>query len=314
MLSTKSSIGEKDLARREDVRRLENAISSLKERNGPEASDLSAVVRAEVEKELGQIRPPQASSFGAPDDRLRSEEEKERKYWRCRRSIKLWPISGNCSEELWRGCEAFLDEKMKYPVRNLSDADFEEISRCPPGNPLSRVKDEVLVVLANVGIRDSIAAHAKNLRNCIDADGRPTAGQRIDIPDHLTGAHKELDQYGKQLRKIHGPGLKRNIKFDDASSSLIMDVKLPDEEEWIRVDRTLAKEERLSSEKTRAKITRERLTSSTSSTGETDVVSMQAEAPSIASETSVSGANSIPVSATLRKFGARAPALWGNRV
>ena len=45
------------------------------------------------------------------------------------------------------------------------------------------------------------------------------------------------EAHGGRLKKEHGPGLKRSIKLDDATQSLIMDVRLPEGDEWLRIYR-----------------------------------------------------------------------------
>ena len=299
-------VGEKDIARREDIRRLEGAVNELMTKDRKDQSEVTTTVRMEIERELKNIRATNDRAPTAnPSPRGRATD-RDAAYWKSRRSLKLWPVPGSTTSELWRGCETFLNENMAYPVHNIRDQDVEEILRCPPGNALSRVKDEILVVFASVAVRDSVSAHAKNLKSFVDSEGRPTAGQRIDIPDFLRGVHRDLETYGKNLRKAHGPGLKRNIKFDDQDQSLVMDVKLPDEDEWVRVDRQLAYEERRSSDRSNADVTRKRLGSSTGSYSDVEMASTQ-------SAPTATGANTVPVSETLRAFGARPPGTWGSK-
>ena len=49
---------------------------------------------------------------------------------------------------------------------------------------------------------------------------------------------------GAHLRRIHGVGTKRNIKFDEEHDSFYMDVLVPNQEEWLRVSPQMAKRER----------------------------------------------------------------------
>ena len=41
--------------------------------------------------------------------------------------------------------------------------------------------------------------------------------------------------HGGRLREMHGPGLKRAIKYDDKCQSLAMDIRLPGEDVWTRL-------------------------------------------------------------------------------
>ena len=78
------------------------------------------------------------------------------------------------------------------------------------------------VVFSSARERDLVQSYAANLAN---HDGR--AGIRMELPEHLRGLFKLFEAHGAELRKRY-PGLKRAIKYDDASQSLCMDVKMPD--------------------------------------------------------------------------------------
>ena len=71
------------------------------------------------------------------------------------------------------------------------------------------------------------------------------AGVRLEIPTHLRQTFRLLDSHGSEIKKRH-PAAKRSIKFDDSSSSLVLDVKISEEENWIRVDPRAADEARKS--------------------------------------------------------------------
>ena len=45
------------------------------------------------------------------------------------------------------------------------------------------------------------------------------------------------ETHGGRLKQQFGNGLKRSIKFDDTTQSLVMDTKLPEDDEWIRLNR-----------------------------------------------------------------------------
>ena len=91
-----------------------------------------------------------------------------------------------------------------------------------------------------VQTRDYIMSHAKNLARVSLQSGKPSYGIRLDFPDFLSPQFRTLEKYGAQQRQTHGPGNKRNIKFEDASLSLYMDVKLPDDPNWIQVSPEMA--------------------------------------------------------------------------
>ena len=61
------------------------------------------------------------------------------------------------------------------------------------------------------------------------------------------------------LRRVHGNGTKRNIKFDEECLSLYMDVLVPNQREWMRVSPQMAKKEREANKEETERITRRRL-------------------------------------------------------
>ena len=134
-----------------------------------------------------------------------------------------------------------------------------------------------------------VAGHTKNLAAYVD-------GLRPEIPDFLGGIHKGLEQYGRLLKRRHGGGMKRSLKFDYASLTLYMDVKLPNSDEWLKVDWVMAKDELAEMDRATSASTRKRLTSSTSSATE-DSIGKNPSSPT----TPLSGANNMPVSSTLRR-------------
>ena len=66
---------------------------------------------------------------------------------------------------------------------------------------------------------------------------------RLDYPAFLGGTFRNLEWYGAHLRKEHGMGTRRNIRFDEENLSLYMDVLLPGaEQKWLRVSPQMAEE------------------------------------------------------------------------
>ena len=63
---------------------------------------------------------------------------------------------------------------------------------------------------------------------------RRTAGMRLAIPDFLLSSFKVLEHEGFRIAQRR-PGTKRSIKFDDATRTLALDIKLPDSAAWVRI-------------------------------------------------------------------------------
>ena len=82
---------------------------------------------------------------------------------------------------------------------------------------------------------------------------------KLDYPAFLGGIFRDLEWYGAYLRKEHGQGMRRNIRFDEEALSLYMDVLLPGNKEWLRVTPKMAGEERRESQEINEMSTRMQL-------------------------------------------------------
>ena len=298
-------IGEKDQQRRNEIFQLQEAVRRISE---SDQSKIEKEVQKQVEKEVtssyARVAATPVQKGGSP---TRGSVDREARYWTARRSLRLWPVPGKDKDELMDGLDHFLSEKMKIPSGVVFREDVEKVRKIPSGGRFSSVTDEVLIVFRTSMSRDTIASYSRNLGNWIDPSGKPTAGVQLDVPDHLNGVYKDLRIYGGLLRREHGQGLRRQVKFDDTKLTLYMDVKLPNSEEWLRVDRDLAIDARRENDKMSAAMTRRRLTSSTSSADgmETATETTTQERGGKRTETT------IPESSTLTRF-ARPRPNWGK--
>ena len=210
-----------------------------------------------VERELAKMRNELGNNQGTPsmavsgsyaeaaantgavtktDNEVRKESREERQYWRARRSARFFPIDGTTDEELRKSLADFCIVKLRIPSEDVNDEDVEQIRRVR----LRRGKPnlgEVIVLFADLDTRDRIASFARNLGMFVDPTGKPTAGIRYDIPDHLAGVHRTLLQYGHALwtKYKKDPEFKRNIRFDDVQMTYCLDVKLPQKKNWVTV-------------------------------------------------------------------------------
>ena len=57
----------------------------------------------------------------------------------------------------------------------------------------------------------------------------------MDIPPHLTDVFQMLENHGYKIKQHHGRGTRRYIKFDEHTLGLYLEVKLPNEDRWIRL-------------------------------------------------------------------------------
>ena len=97
-------------------------------------------------------------------------------------------------------------------------------------------RDEVLVVFKDVGTRDTVLGSSSMLSelHCKDTN-KSTAGMRIDVPEHLRGAEKILEEYGRRVRAMHGKKTKYHIKFDDGDLTIYLSIRLDLDEYWTKV-------------------------------------------------------------------------------
>ena len=145
-------------------------------------------------------------------------------YWRARKSLRLWPI---IEEGLEMSVRGFLTNVLKLCPRRVAALEFEpsvlEDKPSREGGP-QQPKDVVLVCFNTVEERDFVRASAKNLAG-VDA------GMKLEIPDHLLGSFRVLNDLAFELKKNY-KDLKRNIKFDDGNHDLAMDVRLKPGKQW----------------------------------------------------------------------------------
>lgn len=263
---------------------------------GATAEGMGGPTRGEINRldsEIEKLKESQHTSQG--DD--------ESKYWRARRAIRIWPVVGSTNKEIWAATGNFFYSILRIPEGVLEEKAVESIRRVCPTNRNRkrghRVHDEVVVHLRDVETRDMIQSYATNL-----ADHRGEAGLRMEVPCHLTGKFKCLERLGNILKRKHGRSLRWHINFDDVKQLLCLSIRLPDSDEWDRLDFESARDELQRLEGPGLASMRNRIGSSLStgsSSGEDSPdVEMIAEARP-----------PLPTSSTLEKF-KKKPA-WGSQ-
>ena len=164
-----------------------------------------------------------AASRPADQTGLSKEQRQENKFWECRRSLRLWPIQDANTE----GLKDFLKNRLL-----LDDSFIEEdmgavtIKRNveKPKN-----KDEVCVIFESKQVRDKIKAQGPSLANY-----REEAGMRLQIPDYLQKDFKTLMALAYDMKKSNKE-LRRNVKFNEESLGLYIDIQTKREGEWRRI-------------------------------------------------------------------------------
>lgn len=226
----------------DDINKIKKQLADSKSNT---ATDLKREVRQVIE-ELNITSPPSAriaelsreveqlktrSGASPATNQLGSSSGEDRSYWQARKAIRVWPVKGTDNAELWKNTGIFFFETLSIPESELSEDSVISVRRVSIGRrKAARVHDEVIVMLNNVETRDMIYTYAPNLAN---SQGR--AGMRMEIPCHLLGKFKRLSQFGRTRKEKSGQTFKWNIKFDDITQSLAIDVKYPDASSWQRV-------------------------------------------------------------------------------
>ena len=144
---------------------------------------------------------------------------------------------GETEDELRSGLKEFFYVKLNMPTDCVKEDEVQHVRRVRLRRGRQN-QGEVVVLFNDIETRDRVVSYARNLAPFVDEKGKPTAGVRFDIPDHLTGVHKTLLQYGHALWTKYNKDqdFKRNIRFDDTEKSFCMNVKLPGKQSWITVD------------------------------------------------------------------------------
>ena len=171
-----------------------------------------------------------ASSVGTLSLNVAAKVEKqEEKFWKARRSLRMWPVEG-CER---RHVVAFLVEKLKM------DGDFveEELGSVTVNkvrDPRSKIKNEAIVTFETKQIRDAVKAKAAM------ASYGQGVGMRLELHDHLQKSFRALMNLAFDLKQKKRD-LRRNIKFDEEDLGLYMDVQLVKDGLWKRVKPEQAK-------------------------------------------------------------------------
>ena len=232
--SLQSSIG--DLARKVEANVGEIAANKADIIKQSARTDLND---SKLEKLTARVRALEMS--GPRSEAVQKRAVLSTEYQRARRSVRMWPIAGSRDEDMWGNVGEFLHGPLGIPDGDIGQDDVEEVVRVIDGVRPENIKDEATVIFKDKRIRDMVMAASTNLATCVDANGKPTAGTRLELPDELKDTFRLLSRFGTRLRARHGEGTKRHVKFDDFAGSLYSIIKLPGDEKWTRVTPEMAR-------------------------------------------------------------------------
>lgn len=294
----------------DQVEKNKNSIEDLNKRMEARITAAVSKEMTEVRKEMGRIGALQTVQNQAPSTSKNKDDGNHRRgdqsYWRARRSMRLWPITG---KDVWGGVGDFFHDTLLIPGSDLDQEGIEDVRRvCTGRKKSSKIRDEVLVTFKDVQTRDMVYSYAPNLANYRDDPTPP--GIRLEIPEQLSGVFKVLERYGANLRQRSGPNLKRSIKFDDVSMSMQLDVLFPGDKTWTRIPYHVALEEDQRTQAELGKSARERLSSlsSSSSLADQGALTVISRSNSTNTDNERTSATNGPInSATLQKFNKPGP-------
>ena len=208
--------------RQEETKKLNERIDMLMSKPGQNnALNLPLVPRSHHSHAIGRYNNTRA-------------DDEYNKYERARNSLVFYPIEGETTEAMMMALQKFITNDMQIPKGEVKRSQIELVRRVRSTRN-ARARNELLVLFSDTESRDFVLSHAKNLADHKDTAGKPTAGVRIEVPNALLNTKRDFEQYGYALRNELGSDFKRNIRYDDANRTLVMDVKYPGNVKWERI-------------------------------------------------------------------------------
>ena len=292
---TVGDMNSKIAANADSIARIQADVSTLDQRI---QQSVNAAVHSELSTRPTHDKPFAASHCNNDDD-----------YWRCRRSVRCWPISGPESD-LWGLTGDFFSKVLGIPAENLPQTAVQSIRRlsAPRSKRPNKISHEVLVTFKDIGTRDMVFSYAPNLANHRNCPSPP--GIRLEYPDRLRGQFQTLDRYGMMMKGELGGNFKRSIKFDDERCELRIDVLFPGDVTWTRIPFDVAREEVQKRQENDSTAARTRISSLSSTGSSQDVRQAQLPPPT---ELATRIETTLPTSSTLNRYVNTGPARrWGN--
>ena len=237
-------IQEKSAASDDKVAALFETVNGRVEKNSKDILDIKDAIKRIESKQQSLTETPTNITPGHDQvevARQVSPTRQAEKYTLARRSLRLWPIRGDTDAEIRSETIRFIRTKLDCNDAACPDSSIVRTRRTRQPRR-SKIGFEVLVTFADRFARDAAASNAKNLAEYKDIEGNATAGLRLNYPDYMGPDFRVLEWYGAEMRRIHKEGTKRSIKYDDELMCLCIDVKLPSNEEWLRVHPKQARE------------------------------------------------------------------------
>lgn len=223
---TEGRLGERIAGVEEKFTSIQRSVDGLEKRVDHVEQNLEHTVDRILSKKLAGTDVLSGQQSLRKPRSLESPSTRDMRFWKARKSLRIWPIPGN-GEQMMSALLHFLVEKLRLGEDVLADAEDSQIRRVPRA-PASKIVDEVVVEFPTVDLRDVVRGSAYNLA------GHPDAGIRLEIAHHLMPNFKALSRTSYQLKQRY-PKCKRNIKYDDERSDLVLEFKTDDGSTWKRL-------------------------------------------------------------------------------
>ena len=222
---------ERGIKNSEDIADLKLAISRIEANTinpsfQPLGPSYAGAAAARPDSSIRTSDIPSSSSICIPRAYASSQEERK-SFELSRRSLRIWPIDGSTEKQLMDAVAVFFCQALGAPRKDeLGIKSVKRVKSAPRGIAFL----EVLVEFSDTYARDDILMRGPMLSGYRDPAGKPTTGIRLDIPTHLMGSFKTLEAFGFALKRRHGQGLRKHIKFDDFTGTLYMQAGVKKEE------------------------------------------------------------------------------------
>ena len=183
---------------------------------------------AAIEKRIEVLESKAVSGSATKKLALVANNRKEEAYFKCRRSLKAWPVDGGDLVDSFR---VFMRTKLGIDDQRI--ATIGELNVVKSTTRAARDRKEVLITFEDKEVRDFVKSTGPSLA------GDSSAGMAIHVPGHLLDNYYALSSVGYNIKTSHA-GTKRSIKFDDAKMDLFLDICINGQ--WKRITPDEAKQ------------------------------------------------------------------------
>ena len=138
--------------------------------------------------------------------------KQEEAYRRSRCTLKMWPVTG---ADLMDAVRVFMRTKLKIDDEKIADIALKSVKLSV--GKAAKDRSEVIVLFECRDDRDYVKSMGVNLA------GEKDLGMAIHVPGHLLDNFYALNSIGYSI-KSNNQGVKRSIKFDDATQNIYLDI------------------------------------------------------------------------------------------